>query len=429
MRYLILIIFICCNISLNAQKLSIDNSGFFYQISPLFDFKKGIVSLTFDDGYLNQFKIGMPLLKSLKMPATFYLITDVIDSTLKSIILDNLSPEFEIGSHTVSHPDLVKSGYSAAKNELFNSKVTLQEYFGMNAGLTLSYPWGIYNSSVKQIAKDYYLAARTTDPGYNSFYAPDRYALKVQGFMSQTKVSEANQWIDFSLRNHVWLVEMIHGINSEGFSPVDSSVLGEHFRYIRNQEDEVWCSSVVNVIKYINESENTVLTCELCNDTIYTVRVNNVLTDSVYDQPLSIKVKVPLNWDSISISGTGSFNNEYSDNNKFITFNVVPDNQVITIRPGLLTTPQKESGLRIIYMSANPFINNIRLSLDVLDAQDIDISLYDLNGRVIVHQVQKNANGVVNLVFDTDGMNSGIYFLKVTGSRKGSYILKKMIKI
>ena len=132
MRYIFIIILICFKISLNAQNIFVDKSDFFYQISPIYDFKQSIVSLTFDDGYVNQFTIGIPILKERNIPATFYIITDRVDSVTKIIIYENLSKDFEYGSHTVTHPDLIKIGNEGAKQELSNSKSYLKKWFGIN---------------------------------------------------------------------------------------------------------------------------------------------------------------------------------------------------------------------------------------------------------------------------------------------------------
>jgi Polysaccharide deacetylase len=40
--------------------------------------KKGTVSITCDDGSINQFKIAVPIMNSLKIPATFFIITGQI---------------------------------------------------------------------------------------------------------------------------------------------------------------------------------------------------------------------------------------------------------------------------------------------------------------------------------------------------------------
>ncbi|MCX6254232.1 MAG: polysaccharide deacetylase family protein [Bacteroidia bacterium] len=196
---------------MNAQNIFVDKSDFFYQIAPIYNFKQSIVSLTFDDGYVTQFTDAMPILKKMNIPATFYIITESLDSISKSLLNKNLSNNFEIGSHTEDHADLVKIGNIEAEKELFDSKIFLQKEFGINSGLTMSYPWGIYNSSIKQLAKTNYLAARSANIGYNSLHALDRYALYMQNFDNQIEVSKANNWIDFAIKNQLWLIEMIHG--------------------------------------------------------------------------------------------------------------------------------------------------------------------------------------------------------------------------
>src|SRR5258706_12931785 len=42
------------------------------------DGKKGAVSITYDDGNVNQFKYALPVMKRLRLPATFYIITGPI---------------------------------------------------------------------------------------------------------------------------------------------------------------------------------------------------------------------------------------------------------------------------------------------------------------------------------------------------------------
>jgi hypothetical protein len=152
------------------------------------------------------------------------------------------------------------------------------------------------------------------------------------------------------------------------------------------------------------------------------------MDDSIYNQPLSVRIKVPTNWDSIWISNGEKIKAEFYNKSKFILFNALPDNQPITIRPKLISSPEKNSGIRLVYLSANPFLDNIRLSLEVFNQQDIDFVLYDLNGKIIIHQQEKNAIGVINLFFDTSGISNGVYFLRVS-SNTGDLIIKKLVKI
>lgn len=152
------------------------------------------------------------------------------------------------------------------------------------------------------------------------------------------------------------------------------------------------------------------------------------MDDSIYNQELTVRIKIPINWDSVRISNSKNFRTEYYNKSKFIIFNALPDNQLITIRPGSISVPLKESGIRLVYLSANPFLDNIKLSLEVLDERNIDIILCDINGKLLFHQEEKNAVGVITLDFNTTGLSSGLYLLRIR-SNGSDFIIKKLIKI
>jgi peptidoglycan/xylan/chitin deacetylase (PgdA/CDA1 family) len=424
---LFLLVFLT-GINIYSQNLITDNSGFFYQISPLFDFKQSAVSLTFDDGYIDQFRIGLPMLLKRNLPATFYVITGSLDSLSKSILLSKYSNNYEIGSHSVTHPDLTMLGSADLYHELFDSKIYLQNNFGRNAGLTMSYPYGKYNKQVINKAKEGYLAARTTEQGYNSFFNMDRYALSSYAIDNRTGLSRANSRINNAIQNHLWLIEMIHGINSETILSIDSLNLSRHLDYIKEVEDKIWCSTVENVIKYIDESKAAKVECSLCSDTIYKIRIYDFLNDSVYNQPLSVKVKVPVNWDSISISGIPSFRIETDGISKYVLFNTIPEEKDIIIRPVYMSTPKIESGLKLVYLSGNPFHDNIQVAVEALDQQDVELVLCDFSGKILVNWKNKAISGIINLQFDTSLIVNGVYLLRIRSITHGTTIMRKMIK-
>src|SRR4051812_4958579 len=67
--YLLLFIFLSLNYNdVNAQT----------EITKWQDGKTGAVSITYDDGSINQFKYALPVMKRLKLTATFYIITGAI---------------------------------------------------------------------------------------------------------------------------------------------------------------------------------------------------------------------------------------------------------------------------------------------------------------------------------------------------------------
>jgi len=66
-----LVLFICLFLNYNNSNAQTD-------ITKWKDGKTGAVSITWDDGSINQFRYALPVMKRLKLPATFYIITGPI---------------------------------------------------------------------------------------------------------------------------------------------------------------------------------------------------------------------------------------------------------------------------------------------------------------------------------------------------------------
>ena len=128
------------------------------------------VLITFDDGYRDVLRYAAPVLHRLHMPATAYVITDRISGPDTSFLtwgqlrrLERLG--VEIGSHTVSHPDLTTLPGSRALWELHTSRRMLENHLG-HPVQWLSYPAGAENPSVVELARRAgYVLAVTTQPG------------------------------------------------------------------------------------------------------------------------------------------------------------------------------------------------------------------------------------------------------------------------
>lgn len=102
-----------------------------------------LVAITFDDGYLDNATIAAPILKSLGLPACFFVSTDMI-GTMQPFphdVAQGRPPQqhmswddvralaaqgFEIGSHTCSHADMGAVSLEQAERELRVSRERLE---------------------------------------------------------------------------------------------------------------------------------------------------------------------------------------------------------------------------------------------------------------------------------------------------------------
>jgi peptidoglycan/xylan/chitin deacetylase (PgdA/CDA1 family) len=117
-----------------------------------------LIAITFDDGYQDNATIAAPILRSLGLPACFFVATDMIGSrrpfphdvlqrrqTQEHMTwpqLRALSTEgFEIGSHTCSHVDLGAVSTLQAERELHASRHRLEQELGIPIRL-FAFPYG-----------------------------------------------------------------------------------------------------------------------------------------------------------------------------------------------------------------------------------------------------------------------------------------------
>lgn len=121
-----------------------------------------VIVLTFDDGYEDNLHHALPILHELDYTATCFFVAEKLGSESFDIwsngthrLMDsNQLKEWsrmgmEVGSHTLTHPNLTKIDKAHAKHEIADSKTILSDLTGCPVS-SFAYPYGVYNNQICQ---------------------------------------------------------------------------------------------------------------------------------------------------------------------------------------------------------------------------------------------------------------------------------------
>lgn len=159
---------------LGYKTVSLDQFYSYIQGKAGSDFPKRPILLTFDDGSLTHKEILIPLLKKYGFRASIFIYPTVISNpkykyylswTQLKEALD--SGVLDIGSHTVYHPKLPAMKRAEIRQQLRESKATLEAKTGRKIQ-DLAYPFGLFDVRVIEEAKAAgYRMAFTVNQGKN----------------------------------------------------------------------------------------------------------------------------------------------------------------------------------------------------------------------------------------------------------------------
>ncbi|MEX0616720.1 MAG: polysaccharide deacetylase family protein [Candidatus Woykebacteria bacterium] len=124
-----------------------------------------IVTTSWDDGHVLDLKLAK-LLKKYNIFGTFYISPKNIEHEKKDLLSNrdilNISKDFEIGAHTLTHPHLTKISLKEAEEEIIESKEYLEKIISKKVH-SFCYPYGDFDSNVKKLVESAgFKIARTT---------------------------------------------------------------------------------------------------------------------------------------------------------------------------------------------------------------------------------------------------------------------------
>lgn len=138
----------------------------------------GLAAISFDDGLKDNYTTALPILRELGIPATVYVVVGFIGGNspwirpspagrmLAEDEIRALAAEgWEIGAHTMTHPDLSRLDYGRCVSEIVRSREALERISGRPIR-TFAYPFGRYGPEAVAAARNAgFRAAVTTGSG------------------------------------------------------------------------------------------------------------------------------------------------------------------------------------------------------------------------------------------------------------------------
>lgn len=153
--------------------------------------------VTFDDAHAGVVDLALPVLDELGLRATFFVTTGMLGcrhNISHSALADISDRDLEIGSHTISHPQLDVVSRPAAWDELIRSRAILEELRGRPV-TSLSYPHGYHGPDVRELAERAgYETAHAVKNAF-SYVGDDLYAVARLTVRADTPTATVADWI------------------------------------------------------------------------------------------------------------------------------------------------------------------------------------------------------------------------------------------
>lgn len=205
----------------------VQNDNFFFgePSASASQFNRGLVSLTFDDGWRSIATNGLPLLKKYGLVSTQYLNSQPVvdgypDYMTYQMVKDFKAQGSELAWHTRTHADITK--ITATQ---LNTELNIPAAFLTGTGTTaadfknFASPYGAYNNTALDTVLKQYRSHRSTDVGFNGKDNFDIRNIKVQNIEATTTPADVQNWVNQAMANKTWLVIVYHEVDAAAEDP------------------------------------------------------------------------------------------------------------------------------------------------------------------------------------------------------------------
>jgi peptidoglycan/xylan/chitin deacetylase (PgdA/CDA1 family) len=231
--------------------------------------KRAALTLTFDDARLSQVDVGLPILDTYGIKATFYVNPDGVKERLdgwKRAVKNG----HEIGNHTVTHPCTGNYSFSKdnalenmtladIKREIVAADRILGELLGVKPA-SFAYPCcqtfvgrgRNVKTYVPMVARMFLTARMGGDDAGNDPLVCDLSQLMAGGSDDAT-FEEVKPLIDQAAAEGRWLILCGHEVGDPGFQVTSAETLDAICRFAADPANGLWIDTVSRIGKYVND--------------------------------------------------------------------------------------------------------------------------------------------------------------------------------
>ncbi len=208
-------------------------------------FDEPLITITFDDGWESIYSNGFPIMQKYSIRSTQYILGGEFDHPSYFSVDQVRSLQaagHDIGSHTMTHPDLAQLEIDAVQWQLGQSKYELESRFGNIVDFAT--PKSSFDDVVLSEVKKSYRSHRNTfsdtdqinELDVNVRGAFDIYNIYAYTITEYTTIEDLRRLVAFTKQSNGWLVLNYHQVDdSQAHYAVTPKVLDEQLGYLASE--------------------------------------------------------------------------------------------------------------------------------------------------------------------------------------------------
>lgn len=268
------------------------------------DDKIAPVSVTVDDNWASE--VPWWLEQSAKygnFPVTWFIITQKVggrsDGGTWALWSDVVARGNDVQSHTHTHLHTEDPGWIGIEAEYADSRKLIEENIPGHRARMLAYPGGP-NSKLnsEEVAAKYYAGARwatgTLVPAGSLPYMGVRAVTESSFNNPAANWADPKRILDPSDKMYrTWCVMIYHGAG-------DKAADRPFFHWLADNKDKLWLSRFCDASLYGQEREAATVKVTENGPSKIEFELTDTLDNAMYDQPLTVKVRLPDGWKSVA---------------------------------------------------------------------------------------------------------------------------------